>query len=259
MGRLDGRVAVVTGSTRGIGRATAERFAAEGARVVVTGRDRDAGDEVAGGIRDAGGDAVFVAADLTVEADVAALVAAAVARYGAVTTLVNNAAPMDLVGPGGRDGPLATVTDEGWEAVLAGALRSVVWCCRHAVPAMRDAGGGAVVNVSSASSVRGYPGLAAYTAAKGALNALTRSAAVELAADGVRVNTVVAGMVLSTPASRAVVDDPVRGRALRARHLTRLGEPEDIANVALFLASDEAAFVTGAVVVADGGMTARMP
>jgi 3-oxoacyl-[acyl-carrier protein] reductase len=259
MGRLDGKVAIVTGSTRGIGRATAERFAAEGAAVLVTGRTVDAGREVERGIRDRGGEATFLPTDLGSEDDVIAMVRAAVERYGRLTTLVNNAAPTELMGPGRLDRKVTDLTNEGWDAILRVGLTAVIWSCKHAIPEIARAGGGAVVNISSAASILGTPGLDTYTCIKGAINALTRSLAVEYAPDNIRVNCIVSGMVLTSPGAHQMMDDPVIGGATRAMHLTRLGLPEDLANAALFLASDEAAFITGALLPVDGGVTARMP
>jgi NAD(P)-dependent dehydrogenase (short-subunit alcohol dehydrogenase family) len=258
-GRLDGKVAIVTGSTRGIGRATAIRFAQEGAKVVVTGRTDDDGREVEREIRDAGGEATFVRTDLAQEGDVVAMVGAAVERYGTLTTLVNNAAPTELMGPGRSDRRVTELENDAWDAIMLVALKAVVWACKYAIPEMAKAGGATIVNISSAASMLGTPGLDAYTAAKGALNTLTRSMAVEYAADGIRSNCIVAGMVLTSEGAFTLMEDPVIGGATRAMHLTRLGLPEDIANAALFLASDESAFITGAVIPVDGGVTARMP
>ena len=262
--RMRGKVAIVTGSTRGIGRATAVRFAEEGASVIVTGRTEDAGREVEQEIRDAGGEATYVRTDLSVEADVVAAVQAAVDTYGGLTTLVNNAAPTEMMGPGRADRRVTELENDAWDSIMLVALKAVVWACKYAIPeiasTVRDAGeGGAIVNISSAASMLGTPGLDTYTAAKGALNTLTRSIAVEYAADGIRSNCIVSGMVLTSEGAFQMMEDPVIGGATRAMHLTRLGLPIDIANAALFLASDEAAFVTGAVVPVDGGVTARMP
>jgi len=256
---MAGKVAVVTGSTRGIGRATAVRFAREGAAVVVTGRSEDDGRAVEAEIRAAGGDAVYVPTDLSREDDVVAMVQAALDRFGALTTLVNNAAPTELMGPGRLDRRVTELENDAWDSIMLVGLKAVVWCCKYAIPAMIDAGGGAVVNISSAASLLGTPGLDTYTASKGALNALTRSIAVEYAADNIRANCIASGMVLSSEGAWKLMEDPAIGGATRAIHLTRLGMPEDIANAALFLASDEAAFVTGAVIPVDGGVTARMP
>ena len=256
--RLDGKVALITGSTRGIGRAVAERFALEGAKVVVTGRTKSTGTAVERAIRDAGGEAAYVQSDLAHEDGVARAVQTAVDRYGGLTTLVNNVAPTDLVGPGRGDRSLAEITDDAWDSIMTVALKQLVWCARHAVPHLASGDGASVVNISSAASMRGTPGIDAYTAAKGAINALTRSLAVELAPHGIRVNTIVCGMVLTSDGAFKMMEHPVIGPATRALHLTRLGLPEDIANVALFLASDEAAYVTGVNLPADGGLLAKM-
>jgi len=261
--RLDGKVAIVTGSTRGIGRATALRFAREGARVVVTGRTEDAGRAVEDEIRAAGGEGVFVPTDLAREEDVVQMVSTAMERYGALTTLVNNAAPTELMGPGRLDRRVTELENDAWDSIMLVALKAVIWSCKHAIPAMAASatphGGAAIVNISSAASILGTPGLATSTAAKGALNALTRSLAVEYAPDNIRVNCIVSGMVLTSEGAWKMMEDPVIGGATKAMHLTRLGMPDDIANAALFLASDESAFVTGAVIPVDGGVTARMP
>jgi len=257
-GRLDGKVALITGSTRGIGRAIGERFAFEGARVVLTGRTEALGTAVEQAIRDSGGEATYVRSDLSREDDVARAVQVAVDRYGALTTLVNNVAPTDLVGPGRGDRSLAEITDHAWDTIMTVALKQLVWCARYAVPHLGGAEGASIVNISSAASMRGTPGIDAYTAAKGAINALTRSLAVELAPQEIRVNTIVCGMVLTSDGAFKMMEHPVIGPATRALHLTRLGLPEDIANVALFLASDEAAYITGVNLPADGGLLAKM-
>jgi 3-oxoacyl-[acyl-carrier protein] reductase len=257
--RLTGRVAIVTGSTRGIGRACALRFAEAGARVVVTGRTADAGRAVEEAITAAGGEALYVRTDLADESDVVAMVDGAVDRFGTVTTLVDNAAPTDLVGPGRLDRRVTEITNEAWDAILRVGLQAVVGCCKYTIPVMAEGGGGSVVNISSAASLLGTPGITGYTVTKGALNALTRSLAVDHAAEGVRVNAIVSGMVLSSPGAAKLMDDPAIGGATRAMHLTRLGIPDDIAWAALYLSSDEAAFVTGAVIPVDGGVTCRMP
>lgn len=257
--RLTDHVALVTGSTRGIGHAIAVRFAQEGASVIVTGRTEDAGRAVEAEIRDAGGDATYVRTDLSNEEDIVAVVRAAVERYGKVTTLVNNAAPTELMGPGRADRRVTELENDAWDSIMLVALKAVVWACKYSIPEIAKAGGGSIVNISSAASLLGTPGLDTYTAAKGALNTLTRSMAVEYAADGIRSNCIVSGMVLTSVGAHRMMDDPVIGGATRAMHLTRLGLPIDIANAALFLASDEAAFITGAVIPVDGGVTARMP
>ena len=227
--------------------------------MIVTGRTEDSGREIEAKIREAGGDATYVPTDLAKEEDVVAAVRAAVDTYGKLTILVNNAAPTELMGPGRLDRRVTELTNEGWDSIMLVALKAVIWACKYSIPEIAKAGGGAVVNISSAASLLGTAGLDTYTAAKGALNTLTRSMAVEYAPDGVRVNCIVSGMVLTSEGAFKMMDDPVIGGATKAMHLTRLGLPDDIANAALFLASDEAAFVTGAILPVDGGVTARMP
>src|SRR4051812_27694386 len=256
--RLSQKVALVTGSTRGIGRAIATRFAAEGAAVVVTGRTETTGHAVQAEIRAAGGEATYVYADVAREGDIEHAVDVTVKRYGGVLTLGDNPAPTGVIGPGRRDRSLAEITDDAWDSIMTVALKHLVWSTRHAAPHLAKEDGASIVNISSMAAVRGVPGLDAYTAAKGAINALTRSLAVELACDGIRVNTIVCGMVLTSEGAFKMMDHPVIGPATRALHLTRLGLPEDIANVALFLASDEAAFVTGVNFPVDGGAMAKM-
>ena len=249
-GRLAGEVAIVTGSTSGLGRAVARLFTREGARVVVTGRDRERGRRVTEAITDEGGEAAFVAADLLDEAACDALVATAVDRFGRLTVLVNNA-----VAKGGLpDGPVTRVTTEAWEATLRVNLTAVAWLCRAAIPEMGKAGHGSIVNISSRAAERGTPGLAAYAASKGGMNALTRSIAVDYARDNVRCNTVSPGYILH---ERRDADlDEERRHRLEGMHLTRLGTATDVAYAAVYLASTEAEFVTGINLPVDGGSTA---
>ncbi|MGE0385377.1 MAG: SDR family NAD(P)-dependent oxidoreductase [Gammaproteobacteria bacterium] len=254
--RLDGKVALVTGSTAGCGRATAIRFAREGARVVVTGRNVTAGAEVVAAIRADGGQADFFRADLGVEDEVRRLVDHAVATCGRLDVLVNNASPTEFQrGAARRDGAVTDLTTQQMMDLWNPALFGYFWACRFGIAAMKATGGGAVVNVSSGVSIQGVSGADAYTAVKGAINATTRSMAVEYAPFGIRVNAIIVGLILTSDDARRWVDDPHMGPQLRARHLTRWGQPEDIANAALFLASDEAAFITGSLLYADGGVS----
>ena len=228
----------------------ARLFAQEGARVVVTGRDRERGERMTAAIADDGGEAIFAAVDLADEAACDSLVATAVERFGSLTVLVNNA----VAGTGTRDGPVTLVTTEEWEATLRVNLTAVAWLCRAAIPEMVDAGHGSIVNVSSRAAERGTPGLAAYAASKGGMNALTRSIAVDYARDNVRCNTVSPGYILHDRRDARLDDD--RRRRLEGMHLTRLGTAADVAFAALYLACAESEFVTGINLPVDGGSTA---
>jgi NAD(P)-dependent dehydrogenase (short-subunit alcohol dehydrogenase family) len=249
VGRLDGEVALVTGSTTsGIGAEIARLFAAEGASVVVTGRNAERG---AGVVESCQGRATFVAADLS-EADAAAhLVDATVDRFGSLTVLVNNA-----VNTGTKDGPVTDVSDEAWARILEVDVVAVARLCRAAIPVMAGVGHGSIVNISSRAGQRGSPGYAVYAAGKGALDALTRSIAVDYAGQGIRCNTVSPGYILSERRDADLSEE--RRQRLEAMHLTRLGEPRDVAYAALYLASRESEFVTGILLPVDGGSsTAR--
>jgi NAD(P)-dependent dehydrogenase (short-subunit alcohol dehydrogenase family) len=258
--RLDGEVAIVTGSTNGIGTATARRLAADGAAVVVTGRRAEAGESVAAEIRAGGGDALFIGADVSVEEDVARLVASTADRFGRLTILVNNAAPTDLVGPGNVDGRLTDVDTASFERVLAVGLHGAYWACYQAIPHMQAAGHGSIVNVSSIAGVKASPGVFAYAVAKGGLQALTRSVAVDYGDDGIRANTVVVGFVPVNALARKWAASPAMNDALHALQITpEFGEAEDVANVIAFLASPEASFMSGGDVYADGGCGIKHP
>jgi NAD(P)-dependent dehydrogenase (short-subunit alcohol dehydrogenase family) len=245
MTRLAGEIALVTGSTAGIGKAIATRFAAEGARVVVTGRDAERGETV---VAACGGSAAFVRADLSQPAAADALVALTVERFGGLTILVNNAATA------GPDGPVASLDDERWRAILEVDLLAPARLCRAAMPHLRASGHGSIVNISSRVATRASRGLAAYTAAKGALEALTRSIAVDEAPNGVRCNAISPGYVINERRDANITDEE---RARReAMHLIGLGDADDVAYAAVYLASNESKWLTGTVLPLDGGSSA---
>lgn len=244
--RLEGKVAIVTGSTRGIGRSIAEMFGREGAAVAVTGRTVEKGEKVVANITGDGGTAAFFPLDITDEDSVRSTMDGVAQHFGKVDVLVNNAAPTDAVSATVK--PLVEYTTDEWNLILHGTLTgNVFWSCKYGLPHLIAAGGGSVVNISSGQSIVGLSGFAAYGAAKGAMNSITRSLAVENAPHGIRVNTIVVGRVVSHAKDSGV--------GLGPGHLTRLGIPDDIAYCATWLASDEAAFVTGSLVTADGGFT----
>jgi NAD(P)-dependent dehydrogenase (short-subunit alcohol dehydrogenase family) len=239
-------MALVTGSTAGIGREIALRFGQEGAAVMVTGRNADRGAAVVDEIRAAGATAHFVAADLHEEAACHALVDETVARLGGCTVLVNNAASGDAT-----DGAVGTLTTDAWESILRVDLTAPFWLCRAAIPAMQRAGHGAIVNISSRQGERASPGFAAYIAAKGGLNALTRSIAVDYAGDRIRCNTISPGYVLNERRDAGIT--PERRARYEGMHLTRLGSAADVASAAVYLAGPESGFVTGINLQLDGG------
>ncbi len=247
-GRLDGRVAIVTGSTAGIGREIATVFAAEGAHVVVTGRNEARGRAVVADIGASDGTAAFRATDLEREDDCRELVDWAVEEFGGVSVLVNNAATSDS-----PDSAVHDMTTDAWERILRVDLTAAAWMCRAAIGAMLDADRGSIVNISSRAGLEGIPAHAAYSAAKGGLDSLTRSIAVDYADRNIRCNAIAAGYVLNDVRDRDITAE--RRAQLDARHLTRVGTARDVAYAALFLASDESDWITGITLPVDGGST----
>jgi NAD(P)-dependent dehydrogenase (short-subunit alcohol dehydrogenase family) len=245
--RLAGKVAFISGSTRGIGRTTAEMFAAEGAKVAVAGRTVEKGEKVVNIIREAGGEAIFVPLDVSNEDSVRAAIDATVERFGSLTTLVNNAAATDVVNTNIK--PMVDYTTEEWNQIILTSLTgNVFWASKYAIPHMIEAGGGSIVNVGAGTAVMGSFGLSAYSAAKGGMNAVTRVMAVEGAQHNIRCNVIVVGRVISHSKDRGPESTGL---------LTRVGRPSDIAYAAMWLAADESEFITGTEVTADGGHWAK--
>jgi NAD(P)-dependent dehydrogenase (short-subunit alcohol dehydrogenase family) len=245
--RLAGEIALVTGSTAGIGEAIALEFGAEGAKVTVHGRDADRGHAVVERIVGAGGEACFVAGDLGDEATCRELVSATVTRFGGLTVLVNNA----VATTGTYDAAVADLTTEGWERALRVNLTAPMWLCREAIPRMLATGHGSIVNVSSRQAERPSRGLAAYAVSKGGLNALTRAVTADYAGQGIRCNTISPGYVLNARRDANLAAE--RRQRLEAMHLTRLGEARDVAYAAVYLASRESELLTGINLQLDGG------
>jgi NAD(P)-dependent dehydrogenase (short-subunit alcohol dehydrogenase family) len=252
-GRLAGKVSLITGSGQNIGRAMAERFAREGSGVAVVDLDAGRAERVAGGIREDGGQAIAIVADVTDEASVKAAVSRVIDELGRIDVLVNNVAATI------NKGLLDTTADE-FDRVVAITLRSAFLTGKHVARAMIDAGtGGAIVNVGSTSGHRGIRNKLAYAAAKGGVNNLTRAMAMELAPHRIRVNTLTPTQT-GSPVGMAD-EDYAADRAGEARGIPigRFGRPADQAAAALFLVSDEAGFITGADLVCDGGLLAIFP
>jgi NAD(P)-dependent dehydrogenase (short-subunit alcohol dehydrogenase family) len=251
MGRVEGKVVVVTGAATGIGRAAASGLVDEGATVVLGDIDEDNGARVA---EDLGASATFMRADVASSADVETLVGTALDRHGRLDGIVNNAA-VAIPGAAGE------VSEDDWNRVIDVNLTGVWRGMRYAIPAMLEAGGGSIVNVSSVQSLVGFVGWAGYAASKGGINALTQQAAVEYAARGIRINAIIPGTILTEMNEKIMQDsgDPQgQMNAWVAMHpMRRVGMPAEVANAVVFLISDESSFVTGTLLRVDGGMVVQ--
>jgi NAD(P)-dependent dehydrogenase (short-subunit alcohol dehydrogenase family) len=246
---LTGQVAVITGSSRGIGRSIAETLAQMGAKVVVSSRKADACEPVAAGINAAGGEAIMIPANISRKAEVETLVAKTVENYGRLDIMVANAAVSPYFGP------MMGLDDEAFDKTINSNVRSALWLARLAHPHMKKQGAGSVVIVSSIAGLRHGANIGMYGISKAADFSLARSLAAEWGPDNIRVNCIAPGLV-KTDMARALWEDDKRRKAVEATTpLRRLGNVEDIAGVAAFLASRASAFVTGQVIVADGGTT----
>ena len=249
MGRLDGKVAIISGGARGQGEVEAKLFAQEGAKVVFGDILDDEGRQVEAAIRQAGGEATYVHLDVAQEADWQKAVATAVSTYGKLDILVNNAGILS------RDG-IEETTKELWDTVMAVNATGVFLGTKHAIPEMRKAGGGSIVNISSISGMVALGG-PAYNASKGAVRVFTKVTAVRHAEENIRCNSIHPGPV-RTPMTESTYTNPDKlAERLRSMPLGRLGTSEDIAYGVLYLASDEAAYMTGSELVIDGGYTAQ--
>lgn len=251
MGRLDGKVAIITGAASGIGRGTAMRFAGEGAAVVIADLNVEGGEAAVRDCKENGGRAVFQKADVSSEAEIKALIARAIKEFGRLDITYNNA------GVGGAIGPLEQISVEDWDKSQAVLLRSVFLGIKHSVPEMRKVGGGSIISTASIAGIRGFNGLHAYCAAKAGVVNLTRSASLEFAKDRIRVNCICPGGINTPILHRNMpgVKEAMEGFMAKGQPIPRAGHPEDIAGMALYLASDDAEWVTGQAMVVDGGLT----
>ncbi|MCZ6610602.1 MAG: SDR family NAD(P)-dependent oxidoreductase [Alphaproteobacteria bacterium] len=249
--RLQDKSAVITGAASGIGRAIALKFAHEGAAVMVADLDGKTVMGFADEIEADGGSAIGIGADITKRAEIDAMVAATIERFGRIDVLVNNAGSRIIK-------PFLEHTEEDWRRMLDVNLTGHFFCCQAVIPHMLEAGGGRIINMASIASFVGRPNRAGYVAAKGGLLSLTRALAADMAGKKITVNAVAPGMIAS-PLNRDIAEDQVLGDAWNAENLARRwGEPEDVAGVAAFLASDDAGFITGETITVDGGSIAAL-
>ncbi|MDH3673852.1 MAG: SDR family oxidoreductase [Anaerolineae bacterium] len=251
MGQLDDKVAIVTGAATGIGEAAALALVNAGARVAISDINDEDGEAKAKEFRDRGGEAFYQHADVCLSTDIERLVEATVARYGKLDVLVNNAAVA-------ISGTAVDISEEDWNRVLNTNLTSVWRGMKYAIPHMLKNGTGSIINVSSAQGLMGFKGWSAYAAAKGGINALTRQAAVEYSPENIRINAIAPGTIM-TPMNERIFSEAEDPAALiqhwTSRHaLGRFGQPEEVGNLIVFLASDDSSFITGDIIRVDGGL-----
>ncbi|OKJ25916.1 SDR family NAD(P)-dependent oxidoreductase [Streptomyces sp. CB01580] len=246
-------VVLITGALTGIGRATALAYARQGANLVVSGRHEDVGEPFARELSGLGAPTEFVRADVRFEADVKNLVERAVARFGRIDVAFNNA------GTEGTTGPVTEVTDEGYQATFDTNVKGTLLCLKHEFRVMREQGSGSIVNVGSVFGLMGYPGAALYVGSKHAVVGITKAAALEGAAHGIRVNAVAPGFTRTGMYERFTGDDSVRDAVDSVLPMHRAGTPEEIAEAVQYLGSDKAKYVSGHVLTVDGGLMAGGP
>lgn len=250
--RLQGKVALITGGASGMGRVASMLFAAEGARVVLTDLNDERGQATASEITDAGGQALYFHADVSRETDAKAMVQAAVQRFGGLHILYNNAGVMLPA-----DGSVHTTEESVWDTTLAVNVKGVAFGCKYGVPAMLASGGGSIINVASFVAWLGAAtSQTAYTASKGAVLAMTREIAVEYARKGIRCNALCPGPIETPLLMQLLSDEEKKQRRFIHIPMGRLGQAEELAKAALFLASDDSSYMTGTSLIVDGGITA---
>jgi NAD(P)-dependent dehydrogenase (short-subunit alcohol dehydrogenase family) len=252
-GRLHGKVALITGAGMGMGREASVLFAAEGARIVVCDINDKAAKETVALVERAGGKAVAAVGDVAVEADVKRMVEAGARAFGALHVLYNNAGVLWK----DKDRSVLETDEAQWDRVMGINLKSVFWVTKYGIPHLRAAGGGSIILIGSVSALAGFTRAQdAYTAAKGALISLNKSLAIQFAKDNIRSNVIHPG-IIETPLQAPYLTDELRAEFRTGIPLGRIGQPRDIANAALFLASDESGFMTGAEMIVDGGFMAQ--
>ena len=250
--RLQGKVALITGGASGMGRVASLLFAAEGAGVVLTDLNDELGEATASEITEAGGQALYVHADVSREADAEAMVGAAIDRFGKLSILYNNAGVMLPT-----DGSVHTTDESVWDLTLAVNVKGVAFGCKYGVPAMVASGGGSIINVASFVAWLGAAtSQTAYTASKGAVLAMTREIAVEYARKGIRCNALCPGPIETPLLMQLLSDEEKKQRRFVHIPMGRLGQAEELAKAALFLASDDSSYMTGTSLIVDGGITA---
>jgi NAD(P)-dependent dehydrogenase (short-subunit alcohol dehydrogenase family) len=253
-GRLAGKVVIITGAGRGIGRAAALLFASEGARLALVDINEESGEAAAEEVRLQGGEAIYVKTDLTHSAQVKMMADTVVEKYGRIDVLYNNAGINHF-------GKVTDADEAAWDRVMAVNAKSVFLTCKFVIPIMAKQKKGVIINTGSAASLVGLANLSAYTASKGAVLQLTRNMALDYAKDGIRVNAICPGVTATEMTEQVIYDDPdpkaARERFDRVIPRGSMAAPIEIANAALFLASDESSYITGAAIPVDGGYTAE--
>jgi len=248
--RLENKVALISGGARGMGAVEAKLFASEGARIIIGDIRKEEGRQVEAQINESGGDCFFTHLDVTSEANWLEAVAQAVARYGKLDILINNAGifPMEKI---------EETTEESWDMVMDVNAKGVFLGTKSVIPAMRAAGGGSIINLSSIAGLVGSTYSASYNASKGAVRLLTKSTAIQYAREGIRANSIHPGLIDTLMAANLLADEDLRQRRVATTPMGRVGRAEEVAYGALYLASDESSFMTGSELVIDGGFTAQ--